>query len=226
MLKIILFIFLGLILLGLIMKIIEVAWKVLKFLFKASIVIGVIWLAIGFYPVTLSILFICLVLSMIKKMNHRKVIRKWIKEKVPALNEDKIDEKMITISEAIISGDQNKEEYKFGPCNLPYGRINAFLNYFGKSIYDDEAYYYSAVPSNKSDELREYGVVVARTGIYSSRQINITNEGEKNSKEIVIPFSGLWKIGMVGGKLNLHYIDIHTKQETIKKYHKQIYSFL
>ena len=85
---------------------------------------------------------------------------------------------------------------------MPYGRVNAFLNYFSKNIYGDEPYYFSVVPSKNIDELREYGIVIARSGIYVSIQKQ-NNEGKYYCENSYIEFSGLIRAENNSGKIEI-----------------------
>lgn len=100
---------------------------------------------------------------------------------------------MVKLVADISQHDDNLEDYKFDAYNLPYGRINAFLNYFGDSIYDNEIYYYSAVKSMDDNEIREYGTAITRKGIYISKQnwIGGTEEPYVIDNK-VIPFKSLY----------------------------------
>lgn len=112
--------------------------------------------------------------------------------------------------------DTNNDEYKFAVEELPYGRVNSFLNYFNKSIETDEVYYFSAKQSTNRNEVREYGTLISRNGIYISKQITSTTN-EMNSKDIFLPFANLWKYNLENGVLKLTYIDLESKKEKFLK---------
>lgn len=98
-----------------------------------------------------------------------------------------LEENAQRIAQILSVHDDNAEDHKF-TTDFPYGRVNAFLNYFGLDG-NEEIYYYSALPSLDEDEIREYGIAVTLTGIYISYQ-----KDKKHPKLIEIPFAGLHSI--------------------------------
>ena len=124
---------------------------------KACCLIGLIlisvYLIIDYFYIGISIL---LFLG-IHLINNKQKIKRWIKEKSPIFTEEQVDSTLISILQKNIRNDNNVEEYKFNETKIPYGRVNAFLNYFDKSIDTDEVYYFSAIKSYDINELREYG---------------------------------------------------------------------
>ena len=102
--------------------------------------------------------------------------------------------------------------YVYCGDSLPLGRISAFLNYFGRNIYDEEPYAFYCKRSSRDNEFREYGCVIARTGIYISKE----NPGNANLKdkdttvlkgvEKNIDFSGLSRLFVIGsGIITVNY---------------------
>lgn len=98
-----------------------------------------------------------------------------------------LEENAQSIAQILSANDNNAEDHKF-TTDFPYGRVNAFLNYFGLDG-NEEIYYYSVIPSLDEDEIREYGIAVTLTGIYISYQ-----KDKKHPKLIGIPFAGLHSI--------------------------------
>ncbi len=98
-----------------------------------------------------------------------------------------LEENAQSIAQILSANDNNAEDHKF-TTDFPYGRVNAFLNYFGLDG-NEEIYYYSALPSLDEDEIREYGIAVTLTGIYISYQ-----KDKKHPKLVEIPFAGLHSI--------------------------------
>ena len=104
----------------------------------------------------------------------------------------------------------NKDDtfnYVYAGDSLPLGRISAFLNYFGRNIYDEEPYAFFCKRSSRDNEFREYGCVIARTGIYISKE-NPGNANLKDKDQTVlksldkfIDFTGLAKLYMIGNCL-------------------------
>ena len=180
---------------------------------KACCLIGLIlisvYLIIDYFYIGISIL---LFLG-IHLINNKQKIKRWIKEKSPIFTEEQVDSTLISILQKNIRNDNNVEEYKFNETKIPYGRVNAFLNYFDKSIDTDEVYYFSAIKSYDINELREYGTAITRNGVYISKQINCNEKIEVEQK--VIPFGGLRKVEVKENKLIINYIDIKSISEKI-----------
>ena len=92
------------------------------------------------------------------------------------IDKDYTDE---TISNKIDLSADNAFDYVFLGDALPLGRVSAFLNYFDRNIYNEEPYAYYCKRSSRDNEFREYGCVIARTGVY----LLIENSGNKNLKD-------------------------------------------
>ena len=120
------------------------------------------------------------------------------------LSNDYVDD--ILISQITLLSD-DKFNYVYSYDDLPLGRVSAFLNYFGRNVYDEEPYAYYCKRSSRDNEFREYGCVIARTGVYISTE----NPGNKNLKdkdntvlkasEKHINFSGLTNVFCIGSCL-------------------------
>lgn len=177
-----------------------IVWNLLKglvkFLMKAILVILGIVLYIKFLNITvpatifivLSILFIMGIRKIHKEVSRimiKKNNKKWINSYngIYTAYEEDILLKPLLLD--IFNADTNTLDYKFIDSKIPYGRVNAFLNYFGESIYTDEPYYFSCIPSKDESEFREYGLLITRKGVYISQQ------GKENLK---LPFAGLKNI--------------------------------
>lgn len=198
---------------GVIISLFQKIWVLIKFIIKAILILGGIALAVYFYYITIPILIIYFIYKILCKFKFNRSIKRWIKEKTPIMSEYQVDDILFSLSSNIKYLDKNKSDYKFGKMNIPYGRINAFLNYFEKSIDTEEIYYYSAVCSSNNSELREYGTAIIRSGIFISKQLN-RNSSAKNKtntnycKEIIIPFSGLWKTELLNDNITIKYINV------------------
>ncbi len=123
---------------------------------------------------------------------ERQKIKEWKSRPLEEISLDQLDDKLLKAVAILEENDRNDRDYIFDPYSLPYGRINAFLNYFDKTINDEEVFYYSAVKSLDEEEIREYGSLVARTGIYISKQYR-KKDGAYDVENIYIPFSGLYE---------------------------------
>lgn len=119
--------------------------------------------------------------------------RKWTKQEVKSYTETQAQEVVVSLSDHLLSNDTNSG--KFTMENLPYGRVNAFLSYFEKSIDDEDPVYFSPKMSPDENELREYGTLVTTRGVYISIK----------EKDIEIPFSGLWRINKCNDIIEFDY---------------------
>ncbi|MGL4914456.1 MAG: hypothetical protein ACRC3Y_18705, partial [Romboutsia sp.] len=193
-----------------------VLFKIAKFMVKVTFVLGVGILAIKYYKTTILIIAIVCLFKILQELGKRITIifqkicvsikiRKWIKIKPPIITENYFD---YVMNESIVSlkaNDKNSCEYKFDSYNIPYGRANAFLANFKKSIAVEEVYYYSAIRSSKKLEIREYGCIITNSGIY------ISKESSNYENLIKIEFKGLAESYMIDGILYLIYIDVLNK---------------
>lgn len=180
-----------------------VVWNLLKklalSLFKIALVIIGGCLYLCFWNITIPLTIVAVLLfflangikSVAKAVNRiktRKNNRMWMRQCNKRYTEEQIDSHIYNAAQEI--KDQNKDDYKFFGEQLPYGRISAFLNYFGESIYTTEPYYFSSVPSRDDNEFREYGLLLTRNGIYVSLQ----GKGEQ-----FLPFAGLKEVKAENG---------------------------
>ncbi|MBT9787888.1 hypothetical protein GPK90_00695 [Clostridium sp. MCC344] len=177
--------------------ILHLAGTVLKWIL---IGIGII-LYIAFYqitiPVTVIILAFMAIRELIKKAKIRqglkkrqKANKKWLKDNKETFAMQDVDKFLIALVENVYEADKNMPGYKFKIDSLPYGRINAFLSYFGRNIDNTEVYYYSCIPGKKKNDLREYGVIIARSGIFVSQE----DSSARGVIDQTLLFSGLKEI--------------------------------
>ena len=110
----------------------------------------------------------------------------WENTEIDEIEYNVLDREINEIVERLVPFDTNNEDHRFYRGNIPYGRVNAFLNYFDRDILSEEIYYFSAISSLDENELREYGVVITGSGIFIAKKIN-----KKKSKQKEILFSGL-----------------------------------
>lgn len=145
-----------------------------------------------------------------KKDERKRVYEnyKWLRETNKNYTLDAIDSILYRTVENIEKNDLNDKEHKFGKYNIPYGRVNAFLGYFRESTEENEIYYYSCWPSKVEDEVREYGILIARSGIYISVQKQKENGYLVNDYHI--PFAGLMSVDALDRKLICKILDRST----------------
>ncbi len=94
---------------------------------------------------------------------------------------------------------EKKYDYVFGKSDMPLGRAMAFLNFFGRSIYNEEPYFFLCKRPTKDNDFSEYGCIIARTGAYFSTEI-VNSDKKKTSdrKDRSISFEGLTQIFNIG----------------------------
>lgn len=113
-------------------------------------------------------------------------LKAWEETDVQPVEYMVLDQEIARFCNQLIMQDKNKPDYKFDSSTIPYGRVNAFLNYFGRDSMNEEIYYFSAIPSMDENEIREYGIAVTGSGIFLAYQSD-----KKKSKLKEILFSGL-----------------------------------
>jgi hypothetical protein len=213
--------------LGLAVIILKVLWKIFIFMLKVSLVVGLIGLAITLWPVTLTILAIYMLRKTLKRIKVKKAVNQWINEETAIISEEEIDRFMGHLTRNVSETDNNNIDSKFDDFNLPLGRVNAFLNYYDKSIENEEGYYYSAIRSKDSNELREYGTLITRKGILFSRQYIVCDEQNDSIKTVEnedenIEFEKMLDSMVTNDKLILRYIDVKGKKIISKVVQQEI----
>ena len=186
----------------------------LPYAIGAAIIGGLIWLTYAYWKIAvpLWITFFALGMWMTKKEKDR--IRAWKNEPSQPLWPGEVNNKIWSIICKSISEDRNKNnDYIFAirdiGHSIPYGRANAFLNIFGKSLDNDdfrEVFYFTVTPSKDRNELREYGTLIASDGIYVSLQKDERKDDIYKTKDIFIPFSGLDSIDCGEKELKVKFI--------------------
>lgn len=141
-------------------------------------------------------------------------VKKWLSQNVPLISKWQVEDLINQYSDKFYNSDTNSGG-KFININIPYGRVNSFLNYHALSIEEDEPVYYSAQRSKTDIELREYGTVITLSGIYISKQLNEVDENNDfkvtNKK---IPFRGICITRLISDELTIKYVK-DGKLETI-----------
>lgn len=201
-----------LLIIGVVLWILKGILNLFKTLLKVALAIVGIAVYIMFWqvtvPITIAGIIICGIVFVCRKIKahfafkrRQKINRTWLKEHNKCYAIQDIDTFFRNLMKSIYEIDKNTSEYKFNYKNLPYGRINAFLSYFNKNIDMVEPYYYSCKPSRDNNEMREYGVLITRDGIYMSRE---NPGGGKNEKVIneFLPFTGLKSVEIKDNKIS------------------------
>ena len=136
--------------------------------------LGVIGL-ICFTKFTIILIVVCVITYFYRKLMREKRVEEWEKRNVDPVEYRVLDKNIEKIAELIGVNDKNKSDYKFYASNMPYGRANAFLNYFQRDLMNEEIYYFSAIPSEKLGQ---------RIWISNNRKWNIyCKSGEFNKRK-------------------------------------------
>lgn len=165
-----------------------------------------------------SISFLCFRLS-----SHHKEHQTESDSCVTVVTNDCIDNELEREIQGFSDG-SNEFNYVYDSNTMPLGRVMAFLNFFGRSIYDEEPYLFLSKRSSRDNEFREYGCVIARTGIYISvENPNNKNRKEKESslppKDSFIDFVGLAGYRVVGNSLWTENFRPTHRFDKIRHYH-------
>lgn len=209
-----------------IISILQKVWEVFGGLIKIALGIIISILAIKLIISNLSLIFtvikfalsgfvILMALGYIITLVEKKQIKKWLNQDVSIMSRWQVEDMICPYSNVFYDSDGNSGA-KFVRESLPYGRVNAFLNYFGLNSDMEEPIYYSAQRSKTDIELREYGTLVTLSGIYFSKQLSTLNsDNEYEVLEKNIPFNGLWKTQMENNNLVVKYIK-DKKESSVK----------
>lgn len=180
-----------------------------------SLVVSNIGAILTILKYSMMALIVLLALGFIANATDNKKLKKWLSQNVPLISKWQVEDLINPYSDKFYNNDANSGG-KFITTNIPYGRVNAFLNYHGLSIEEDEPVYYSAQRSKTDIELREYGTVVTLSGIYISKQLSEVDENnEFKVIDKAIPFKGIFVTELIGNELTVKYAK-DGKIETIK----------
>lgn len=205
---------------------------VIKYTFYGVICLLGIYLLVNFWPIIIPLAIVGAVIwgivalfkTIFTRMEerrlqkeieeHRRANQEWLSQNYVALPEDQISKALYPLVDQIYSNDENSDEYKFVGENIPYGRVNAFLNYHGASLGEEEPYYYSAFPSKKKTEFREYGIVITNKGIYCSQQTANSDNTSFQTQDSRISFAGVKNISISGNRICATKIDSNLDEGT------------
>lgn len=122
---------------------------------------------------------------------------KWLEENQTSFLQEEVNDIFTPLISQVYRCGGNTEDYLFTYENMPYGRANAFLNFFEKNIYSDEPLYFSCEPSQTINEFKEYGLMITSHGIYSILQCESSYDKSYITLEGYLPFSGLKRVKKV-----------------------------
>lgn len=132
-----------------------------------SIILFLITTGTGTFPIFLIIESIC-IFYFYKKHKREQAILEENKRKIEIWKEQgNTAEKDINILMRKII-DEFKVDYDdyFDYSNMPYGRAIAFINNFGLYNHDDEYFFFKPERSKNVSDIRENGILIAKSGIY------------------------------------------------------------
>lgn len=180
------------------------AGNLIKILASIFAVLFIISLIVSNFGLILKLVIGLIIICAVGAFIERNKVTAWLEEESPEISIYELEDKLKQLSNTILQHDNNNTDYKFDIYRIPYGRVNAFLNYFGKNIDEEEVYYYSAIRSSKRDELREYGLAVTQSGLYISEENSIESS---DSRDTYIPFSGIHSATVTKKGLKVSYVD-------------------
>lgn len=152
----------------------------------------------------MEFLILCITLVVLFYV-FRIILHKKNEKRVEACNKfftyEDIDEKLISALPEY-NNSYNHYNFIFHRNDMPLGRAMAFLNFFGRSIYNEEPYLFLCKRATKENDFSEYGCIIARTGAYISDEIVSGNKKQPSDrKDRCVLFSGMTQIASVGGTL-------------------------
>ncbi len=97
---------------------------------------------------------------------------------------------------------KNKYDHVYAYDEMPLGRAMSFLNFFERSIYDEEPYLFLCKRATKENDFSEYGCIIARTGAYFSSELDADKKKKPaRRKDRSISFNGMSLIRSIGSIL-------------------------
>lgn len=157
----------------------------------------------------------------VKRRKQHKLNMDALNNCIRIMTTDEVDTAMLKVTD-LFEDTESAYNYVYKYVDMPLGRASAFLNYHNTNIYEEEPYLFLCKRSLKDNEFREYGCIVARNGIYFSKD----NPGNANLKEkqqalpgeeSVITFKGLTQATIKGEKIHLTYLQPNKKVDVVKK---------
>ncbi|UZP68739.1 hypothetical protein N1030_07145 [Desulfovibrio mangrovi] len=180
-----------------------------RYALGAAIIGVTIWVTYLYWKIALPVLGAFFVLCIWAHLHEKSKIKKWKKKASDPLSTyeiDRIVSRFVEDSGIVDANNRNGYIFKGEEGNLPYGRLNAFLNFFNKSANEIEVYYFSAIPSSDFNEVREYGTVITRDGLYVSVQGSKKSDGGWNSYDVHVPFAGVVDYSLDKSKIKVNFI--------------------
>lgn len=187
--------------------------SILKYIVGLIAIIGILYLVFTHLSVVIPVVIAGVILLFIAtkisndldRKHDSAAIKSWSEQTCPCITENMIANNLIPFVRNINEIDSNRNMH-FDSSSIPYGRTNAFLNYFDKTIDIEEPIYYSPIRSKTKLELRECGALLTLGGIYICKQINVTDSnGNYKCNQYNLSFNGMWKINRDGSSIVVKY---------------------
>ena len=167
--------------------------QVLSFILGAAILGLMIYLAIDnfstLWPIALIgfgvLIVLGIIMVIVEDSRDKKAIAEWLSKRSNTMTSAQIENLLKSIIPELSKADSNpKNKYDYESSNIPFGRINCFLNYFDTSSEIEEPIYYSPIRSKDKVELREYGLALTTGGLYIAVQYDEKDQNENYKNEI------------------------------------------
>ena len=149
------------------------------------------------------------------RMYKVKTVKVWMNE-AENLNID-VDYTFASIVDQL----EHKRAY-YDYRNMPYGRAKSFIREFGNIYLDDEYYFFEPIRTKNVYDIRENGLLIAKSGIYMSCE-ETDSSGKQQVVRKCLEFSKLYRFDNVNGKcimLNNTRDDFYTLDWTIFGFEK------
>lgn len=149
--------------------------------------------------------------SKIEDKKDQEAITIWLSSEPPQFTVIALENIMTEYAKLCQENDTAQRKYSVENGDIPYGRATCFLNYFDRSIENEEPLYYSPVRSKDDVELREYGYLLTSAGLYVSQQTDKTDDNNvRKVINIELPFSGMFKVSSCDEKeITIRYADMN-----------------
>lgn len=133
-------------------------------------------------------------------------LEEWLQEDAPNFSLTEI-QKMLK-GPARVFYEEDTNPVKFHEENIPYGRANAFLHHFEKSIELEDVLFYAPKRSLEEIELREYGTMLTNAGLYIAHQYLVHTKTKEYAVDLFdIRFKGLFHVELGKHGLTMLYND-------------------
>lgn len=193
--------------------------KVFTYIIAALIISALVYIVVVNADIAVPIIIVGIIVlfllgyisSKIEDKKDQEAITIWLSSEPPRFTVIALENIMTGYAKLCQEKDTAKRKYSIDNGDIPYGRATCFLNYFDRSIENEEPLYFSPVRSKDDVELREYGFLLTSAGLYISQQTDKTDDS--NVRKVVnveLPFSGMFKVSSCDEKeITIRYADMN-----------------